>query len=246
MKNRTSYSFHRGHKIYLKEESCGAGWFYVDTGEPISYNRPCKACGKLFEDGPDPCLGKLPGVLSACCGHGSEPGYIIFENDVKIDFVISKIRKVSKMPRRSFSPIYGHYRGHETYQKDKKSFERVKISHKEYAELEKETSQLTEREEKEMEEEIGKICSEPNYLYVDNNEPISDDRPCKKCNKIIGPNEIDPCIGYLPGLIGACCGHGAKDGYIEFENGIRIDLRILKIENLNEPAEKANASEVSN
>lgn len=59
----------------------GDVWRYLD-GElaPGSggKERPCVSCGLLAEiDGPDPCLGVLPGVSSACCGHGIEPGYRI-------------------------------------------------------------------------------------------------------------------------------------------------------------------------
>ena len=38
------------------------------------------------EDGIDPCLGKLPGVAQACCGHGKASGYVIFENGVSLRF----------------------------------------------------------------------------------------------------------------------------------------------------------------
>jgi hypothetical protein len=34
--------------------------------------------------------------------------------------------------------------------------------------------------------------------------------------------EDDPCIAGLPGVKYACCGHGASEGYIFFENGIAI------------------------
>lgn len=37
----------------------------------------------------DPCMGILPGVKYACCGHGNDPhvfGYIFFENGVTIRF----------------------------------------------------------------------------------------------------------------------------------------------------------------
>lgn len=34
----------------------------------------------------DPCLGKLPGVKFACCGHGKRHGYMFFENGVTIRF----------------------------------------------------------------------------------------------------------------------------------------------------------------
>ena len=34
----------------------------------------------------DTCLGVLPGVISACCGHGTHEGHIIFENGVVVKF----------------------------------------------------------------------------------------------------------------------------------------------------------------
>jgi hypothetical protein len=57
---------------------------------------PCVRCGKMpTEDGHDQCLGTLPGVVAACCGHGVEEGYILFENGIIIrgNFVIEKIVK---------------------------------------------------------------------------------------------------------------------------------------------------------
>jgi hypothetical protein len=72
--------FLRGHEIYLK----GGEFFYKDNDEPtVNNSRPnCGKCGGVFtEEDFDPCLGKLPGVMNACCGHG-EPrtSYIMFEN----------------------------------------------------------------------------------------------------------------------------------------------------------------------
>lgn len=37
-------------------------------------------------EGHDPCLGTLPGVDYACCGHGKVPGYILFSNGVSVRF----------------------------------------------------------------------------------------------------------------------------------------------------------------
>lgn len=67
-------------------------WVYEDTGERLpatgGKTRPCKKCGKLFPLGEgevDPCLGVLPGVDSACCGHGhNESAYIRFNNGMII------------------------------------------------------------------------------------------------------------------------------------------------------------------
>ena len=76
-------SHSRGHKIYYD----GSDWRHVDNNELIDQNRPCKKCGlkpiKLSSDmgdDVDACLGILEGVKSACCGHGVEDGYIVYED----------------------------------------------------------------------------------------------------------------------------------------------------------------------
>jgi len=51
--------------------------------------RTCEECRKTYTPGagPDPCLGELPGVKYACCGHGGHgwsDAYIMFENGVTI------------------------------------------------------------------------------------------------------------------------------------------------------------------
>ena len=47
-------------------------WQYEDTGEPtVGSDRPCGRCGEERTlKGHDACLGALPGVMNACCGHG--------------------------------------------------------------------------------------------------------------------------------------------------------------------------------
>ena len=88
-------AIYRGHAIYYDEAGC---WRYADTGEPIpqcgGHSRPCAYCGRGPHEAyePDPCLGNLPGVDNACCGHGY-PGkaYIRFENGVSIEgFLVRK------------------------------------------------------------------------------------------------------------------------------------------------------------
>ena len=39
---------------------------------------------------------------------------------------------------------------------------------------------------------------------------------------------VDPCLGVLPGVAFACCGHGGN-GYIAFENGTTVDLHVNKV-----------------
>lgn len=79
----------RGHPTRWDEED--ERWRYEDTGEPtLGYGgelRPCKVCGSehgLHE--PDPCLGQLPGVDNACCGHGDrQRAYVRFTNGVVLE-----------------------------------------------------------------------------------------------------------------------------------------------------------------
>ena len=78
----TIRGYFRGHSAIIKDDN----WVYEDTLEPMAEPRPCAACGIKFPYGkPDICLGMLPGVDSACCGHGrTEDAFIIFESGVVI------------------------------------------------------------------------------------------------------------------------------------------------------------------
>lgn len=69
----TARSHHRGHPVHYD----GVRWVYTDTGEPSDIVRPCVRCGELpTPEGHDACLGELPGVSSACCGHGATPAIL--------------------------------------------------------------------------------------------------------------------------------------------------------------------------
>lgn len=74
----------RGHPVIHKNDEP----FYKDTGLPVagSAPRPCIRCKRLFNFGkPDACLGALPGVKNACCGHGNkEDAYIQFNSGVVV------------------------------------------------------------------------------------------------------------------------------------------------------------------
>lgn len=84
----TARSYFRGHPTYWDEQL--QGWRYTDTGEPIpgwgGEIRPCAKCGAVFEmHEPDACLGQLPGVDNACCGHGvPDQAYIRFTSHVVV------------------------------------------------------------------------------------------------------------------------------------------------------------------
>jgi hypothetical protein len=93
----TARGYFRGYPIFWDEES--KEWRFVDNNAIMRTEhdkRPCKKCGKVFQgSNPDPCLGNLPGVDNACCGHGiKEYAYIRFTNGVVVrNFDIEDIEK---------------------------------------------------------------------------------------------------------------------------------------------------------
>ena len=60
--------------------------------------------------------------------------------------------------------------------------------------------------------------------YVDNGKKVSDNpyRPCARCGQYPNEDGDDFCIQRLGAVMNACCGHGNREGYIQFENGITI------------------------
>lgn len=62
----TAHSSSRGWPIvYINNQ-----WVYADNHKKL-YQRRCKQCQQLpTQEGHDVCLGKIPNVISACCGHG--------------------------------------------------------------------------------------------------------------------------------------------------------------------------------
>lgn len=71
-----------GHEVFWDEP--GQTWRYADDGA-LAHGwggdpRPCPQCGDLpTTEGDDPCIRHIPGVYSACCGHGIENGVILWE-----------------------------------------------------------------------------------------------------------------------------------------------------------------------
>lgn len=85
------------------------------------------------------------------------------------------------------------------------------------------------------------------WLYEDDRTPIpgwgGENRPCIKCgsSKWSGDGEVDECLGVLPGVSNACCGHGVPErSYICFKNGV-----VLKGFTVTEPFNSENNSEHS-
>ena len=88
-----------GQKVLVDENNVHT---YADTGEEVKFfpngcinaeQRQCPHCNLTQSDGIDPCLGRLPGVRAACCGHGVKDGYIAFTNHTSIKIKIFSICK---------------------------------------------------------------------------------------------------------------------------------------------------------
>lgn len=70
----TARSTWRGHATEYRSGQ----WIFCDTQEPtFDSKRPCGHCGREpTPEGHDGCLGTLPGVANACCGHGVKEAYV--------------------------------------------------------------------------------------------------------------------------------------------------------------------------
>lgn len=73
------FSYNRGHLTVLRR----GVWYYQSDGVPVDddLDRPCARCGRPpSPEGYDACMGYVPGVSSACCGHGEGPGFVIWRD----------------------------------------------------------------------------------------------------------------------------------------------------------------------
>lgn len=64
---------------------------------------------------------------------------------------------------------------------------------------------------------------------------------CTKCGEPHKHNEADPCLGMLPGVMNACCGHGKiGSAYLQFLDGqcIRGQSALIIIEELKKQPEE--------
>lgn len=75
----TVWAYKRGHKVCWNAQL--EEWCYADNGRIADHDRPCVQCGEMpTGEGHDACLGYIPGVAAACCGHGVEDGMILWQN----------------------------------------------------------------------------------------------------------------------------------------------------------------------
>lgn len=107
----------REHRRWARMEH----WYveYLDTKEIIdmetglvvdTMDPDCNLCGKKrTKDGHDPCIANLPGVKFACCGHGTDQGYIFFENGTIIYGKFGRIimNADTEIEETIYTPFFG-------------------------------------------------------------------------------------------------------------------------------------------
>ena len=71
-------SHSRGNEIYCKNDGV---WKYSEDDSIFDDSKPCKRCGNFpNKDGSDFCVGNIDGVTSACCGHGVDIPFVMFDD----------------------------------------------------------------------------------------------------------------------------------------------------------------------
>lgn len=96
----------RGHGITFN----GRRWVYADTGDPVDpvyEDRPCARCGRWpTPEGHDACLGELPDILAACCGHGFNDVQLAYLHEEGGRTLVCKERHMTRV--RYVNRDHGH------------------------------------------------------------------------------------------------------------------------------------------
>ena len=65
------------------------------------------------------------------------------------------------------------------------------------------------------------------FVYSDTKQPTAEthkDRPCGNGGKMETKEGHDACLGTLPGVMNACCGHGIlSEAFVQFMDGTGIN-----------------------
>lgn len=54
------------------------------------------------------------------------------------------------------------------------------------------------------------------WRWLDSDEPITEDRPCRRCDYLPFDEGYDACLGCLPGIKLAYCGCGEEESFVIF------------------------------
>lgn len=85
----------RGHDIVSVDDE----WLYKDTMTPTVGNvRTCGYCGENdTKEGHDGCIGELPNIMNACCGHGTADEAYIQYLDGSCDTGCKALEEMAKL-----------------------------------------------------------------------------------------------------------------------------------------------------
>lgn len=111
-----SAAYLRGRRIELVDNV----FVYCDTGLPTAEThkeRPCGNCGKYsIKDGHeeyDACLGKLPDLMNACCGHGTDNEAYVQYWDGKVISGVDAIMTINELKKeKTMAKHWGSITGH--------------------------------------------------------------------------------------------------------------------------------------
>lgn len=86
----TVTSYFRGNPVFWDDGE----WRYLSNADIADPQVNCAHCGRPpTPEGYDACLGYIPGVLSACCGHGVEEPYMVYFDRSKTECVCGRCGK---------------------------------------------------------------------------------------------------------------------------------------------------------
>lgn len=94
----SDHSTLQGHEIYYNN----GGWRYLDDNSATVDGWQTRPCGHCHEpnrpDGHDACLGELPNVINACCGHGDQRQAYVQYTDGRIERGADAQARFAKAP----------------------------------------------------------------------------------------------------------------------------------------------------
>lgn len=80
--------------------------------------------------------------------------------------------------------------------------------------------------------EIVKIKSTGQWHYSDDLSIFDDSRPCAHCGEFATPEGFDACLGFVPGAVSACCGHGIGPESIVYSENQKDEFPQLELKRI--------------
>ena len=89
-------AYMRGNPIYYD----GKDWRYTEDDTLADDSKPCARCGKMpTAEGYDNCLGHIEYAKSACCGHGVEEPYVVYDAKAYLNQYLDQCKVIKSLER---------------------------------------------------------------------------------------------------------------------------------------------------